>query len=508
MLIPMNVDGGGWDDKFINSTKLAILLILMFLDIGVIAWSTQLYIALAGKIVIYLILAFITQWVIRFLIFEEKYYYRMYKKMQQYKTSNPSVFWNIAMMKDTDDGAILVYSDGKVGILVRLERDTITGKQEAFRETHFDAISDFYRELNLKGLSYIQMNIMEVAGKDPRLAVLDKLVVNPDNKNISKLIESEVAYIKKITRATLFESDYVLIYTTDMNRSDTLISDAIDCIYKILEGGFIGYSILTSREILERVKEEYGVKYFDYTEATVNMYKNNGLSIPQAVSISGINYTSGKYQEVDNIGRKRLITLASYVDRGILKEGEWSVETALQGKIRKDKDKKEDLVGLEFIKEDKKSGNYIVDLDSEVFGYDPIDSDIPEDKSSIIEDILYPTDKKNDTNLTKETEIVSRKLGLIGSIKNKASKNEKEISSKDAFENEDYSTNNKNKKRKPKGKNKIEKESLVDVEKSDIHSANHFEKTEVSSNDIFNSKNNLEGELLVDDEEDDEIIDI
>lgn len=49
---------------------------------------------------------------------------------------------------------------------------------------------------------------MEKAGRDPRLANLDKLVYKCDNKNISGLIEEEIDGIKNITRNTLSESDY------------------------------------------------------------------------------------------------------------------------------------------------------------------------------------------------------------------------------------------------------------------------------------------------------------
>lgn len=406
MLIPMNVDSTGWDDKFINSTKLIILVVLMFVDVGTVAYLIDSFMPTSMKVIIVIGLIIMTQLVFRYFIFEEKYYYRMYKKMQQYKISNPSVFWNIAMMKDTDEGCIMVYADGKAGIMIRLERDTITGKPTSFKETHFDAVSDFYKELNLKGLHYIQMNIMEVAGKDPRLAVLDRLVLNPDNKNISKLVEAEVGYLKKVTRSTLYESDYVLVYTNDIDKRDTLISDSIDCVYKLLEGGFIGYSILTSREILDRVKDEYGVKYFDYTEATVNMYRNIGLSIPEAVAITSVEYTSGEVEEVDSMGRKRLNALTSYIERGVLKKGEWTVSRALQGEIRKDKNKK-DLVGFEDITGIREEArDYVIDLDKEVFDLyedDEQSSEYDEGKPSFIDELLYP-EQDNNENILDYTE--------------------------------------------------------------------------------------------------------
>lgn len=78
--------------------------------------------------------------VVRFVIFEEKFNYRMYKQMLEYEVSTPATFWDIVAIKNTEDGAILTYRDGKVAVMLKVDRDTITGKPREFKETHFDAI--------------------------------------------------------------------------------------------------------------------------------------------------------------------------------------------------------------------------------------------------------------------------------------------------------------------------------------------------------------------------------
>ena len=60
----------------------------------------------------------------------------MYKQLKESEITTPAIFWDIASIKDTIDGAILTYSDAKIGILLRIERDTITGKPPEFKETH------------------------------------------------------------------------------------------------------------------------------------------------------------------------------------------------------------------------------------------------------------------------------------------------------------------------------------------------------------------------------------
>ena len=403
MLIPMNVDGGNLDGKFLTSTKLCILFGIVFLDAGIVAWISQLYLGIAINIIVYVILFFLTQYIVRYFILEEKYYYRMYKKMEKYAVSNPSVFWGISSIRDTGDGAIMIYSDGKAGIMMRLDRDTITGKNSEFRETHFDSLSDFYKELNLKNLDYITISVMEPAGKDPRLVELDKLTVKSDNQNIRKLLEAEVGYIKTITRSTLFESDYVLILCNNIDRVDNLIHEALDCAYRLLEGGFVGYNILNASELIDRLKDEYGVKYFDYADATVNMYRNSGLNIGKALHICGVTYEDGTRDEVGNLENNRLDMLASYKNRGLLDGKDWTVRRTLRGNIIEDTNNVGDIVGYDKLASGEIAES-IHDIDVEIFGFDDwIDGD---SKSTFIEDILYP-----DNTSSKEKIRLGDRLG-------------------------------------------------------------------------------------------------
>lgn len=385
MLIPMNVEGGVWQDGFFNSTKGIAGIIMLFGTVGIAAWIHGLYVGWVLKLILFLIVLFIDQLILRYIIFEEKYYYRMYKKMKVYEVSTPAVFWNIAHMRDTDDGAVLMYGDGKVGIIMRMERDTITGKNNEFKEIHYDAISDFYKELNLRDLKFIQMNLMEQAGKDPRIQKLDELGARAKNPNISKIIDAQVGHIKKVTRATLFESDYFLIYTTDMNKSDVIASEAIDCVYKLMEGAFIGFEVLNGSQIIELIREQYGVKYFDSTEATVNMYKNFGMTIHRALDIKEVIYTDGSRDKLDADGNNRISMLTGYIKRGAIKPGEWSVRETLQGNmIKKNKKGDERITRFEDIlaKGKTRIENEQANMDDLLFGEIPNYTPISKDKDN------------------------------------------------------------------------------------------------------------------------------
>ena len=56
--------------------------------------------------------------------------------MKKYEISTPAIFWDIASIKETEEGAILIYSSSKIGVIFS-QRDTITGKEPEFKEYHY-----------------------------------------------------------------------------------------------------------------------------------------------------------------------------------------------------------------------------------------------------------------------------------------------------------------------------------------------------------------------------------
>ena len=150
IFMPMNVDGGNWSDSFFTSGKMATLIGMLVGAILVGMWMSDKQLGLQKTLLIIGVMFILYIELTRYVIFQEKYYYRMYIKMKQYQNPTPAVFWDIVSIRDTDDGAIMQYSDLKTAIMIRLERDTIVGRNADFREEHFDALSDMYKELNNK----------------------------------------------------------------------------------------------------------------------------------------------------------------------------------------------------------------------------------------------------------------------------------------------------------------------------------------------------------------------
>ena len=336
MFIPMNVEGGTWNEHFMTTTKLVSLAVSLAAGGLLVAWLKGRYADLSAYLILGGIYLFGLQLVIRYVVFEERFYHRMYKNLVESETTTPALFWDIASIKETDDGAVMTYADGKIGILVKIERDTITGKNKGFMEDHYDALSDFYKDITSKKYSFIQLNVMEQAGNDPRLTELDKLVNKNSNPNISNLMERQVGHIKNITHRTLYETDYVLIYTRDLTMNESIINESMDSLFTLLDGAFIGFGVLGSKDIVEFAKEHYGVKYFNYTEATISMFKNHGIKLEKPIQLTDIVYSNGEQQKMGSRELNIFNKLASRVLDGTLDINKVSIKDTLATKGNKE----------------------------------------------------------------------------------------------------------------------------------------------------------------------------
>ena len=336
MLMPINVEGGMYNEHFITTPKLITIVCILLALVYIIYTIYDGQYTFVGAIIVSGLWLFITQLCLRFIVFEERFYYRMYQELKKHEITSPALFWDVASIKDTDEGAIITYSDAKIGIMVKVERDTITGKNLEFKEAHYDAISDFYREVCFQKYSWVQMNIMEQTGKDPRLTELSKIVYKSDNPNIVKLMEMQVGHIKNITYSSLYESDYFLFYTSELSKMDSIISDITECMFKLLDGAFIGYTILSRSEINDFVKEEYGVNYFNSTEASLLMYGEEGNNIIP-FTISGLVWTDNEEQNFNNSEINKLKNITSGVIKETVSQSNISLKDTLYRKEEKSK---------------------------------------------------------------------------------------------------------------------------------------------------------------------------
>lgn len=330
MFIPMNVEGGGYDENFFSTPKLItagfLVLALVILIATLVSPDNRL--SVLGKVLVVLLYLFIASFVVRYVIFEERYYFKMYKKMLANQNPTTAVFWRIAAIRDTVRGGILRYSDGKYGAILKLERDSIIGKNSEFRESHFDALSDFYKELALRKLAFVQLNMMERADNDSRIPALDTLILNEPNANLKKVLQLELGYIKNRSRETLYETDYILVYTTKLERVDSLISDLQACASILLDGAYSGFEILGKREIIDLHKEIFGIGYFNLSEASINTFNEVGAK-KKAITLKALKLTNGRTVELTKRDTDIINRLLKRVEDGEVDISDISVLKAL-----------------------------------------------------------------------------------------------------------------------------------------------------------------------------------
>ena len=330
MFIPMNVEGGGYDENFFSTPKLitAGLLVLVLVILIATLASPDNRLSVLGKVLTILLYLFIASFVVRYVIFEERYYFKMYKKMLANQNPTTAVFWRIAAIRDTVRGGILRYSDGKYGAILKLERDSIIGKNSEFRESHFDALSDFYKEVALRKLAFVQLNMMERADNDSRIPALDTLILNEPNANLKKVLQLELGYIKNRSRETLYETDYILVYTTKLERVDSLISDIQACASILLDGAYSGFEILGQREIIDLHKEIFGIGYFNLSEASINTFNEVGAK-KKAITLKALKLTNGRTVELTKRDTDIINRLLKRVEDGEVDISDISVLKAL-----------------------------------------------------------------------------------------------------------------------------------------------------------------------------------
>ena len=330
MFIPMNVEGGGYDENFFSTPKLitvGLLVLVLVILIATLA-SPENRLSALGKVLAIVFYLFIASFVVRYVIFEERYYFKMYKKMLANQNPTTAVFWRIAAIRDTARGGILRYSDGKYGAILKLERDSIIGKNSEFRESHFDALSDFYKELALRKLAFVQLNMMERADNDSRIPALDTLILNEPNANLKKVLQLELGYIKNRSRETLYETDYILVYTTKLERVDSLISDIQACASILLDGAYSGFEILGQREIIDLHKEIFGIGYFNLSEASINTFNEVGAK-KKAITLKALKLTNGRTVELTKRDTDIINRLLKRVEDGEVDISDISVLKAL-----------------------------------------------------------------------------------------------------------------------------------------------------------------------------------
>jgi hypothetical protein len=283
IFLPINIDGVELADNFMTLPKLVALagigVFLALIIANVLSGGIN---ALVG----FGIWAILSSFVARYVIFEEKRYYKAYMQTKRIEVCTPAEFFHVTAVRETPGGAVIVYNGGYVGLLVKLERGTVIGRPDDFMGEHYDAMSETYRQLLRAGLRFIVFDMCESSGNESTVDALGRLTVNSSNRGINKLMELQIGYIKTLVNDTIYTRDYLLIYT-DSARVGTLIAESEDALRLSLEGAIDGYEILDQTGISAFVSEYFGVGFFSGADVL-----RRGV-IKKAFKVVGVEYDDG-----------------------------------------------------------------------------------------------------------------------------------------------------------------------------------------------------------------------
>ena len=182
----------------------------------------------------------------------------------------PAEFFKITAVRETSNGSVILFQNRQVGVLVRLERGTVVGRLNDFMGEHYDAMSEMFRALLRAKLKFLVMDVCESTGNESTVDALGRLTVNSTNKNINKLMELQVGYIKTLVNDTIYSKDYLLIYT-EASRVGTLIAEVEEALRMSMDGAIDGYEIMDQNGISAFVSEYFGVGYFSGEEYCVRV---------------------------------------------------------------------------------------------------------------------------------------------------------------------------------------------------------------------------------------------
>lgn len=293
MFIPTSIDRntGAEESKFSGGQIVALgaLLVCDVLTVLIMLGSTF---NSKFNAIVWVLFIIVNLIIIDRLVIGSNKYKKLLDEIDEYNGVVPSKLWDISNIDNHTDGSIVEFTDGRIGVYVKLDRDTLIGHSSEFKEEFYDNISDVYRELNEHNYKYVVMNIMSNAGKDKRIDELDKVVDSASRENaaLGELIQMQVEHIKKITENNLYEEEIMFISTENKVDRDNFLDDVIMILSKLIDTGYSGFTIMKEADIKEFAKYEFGVKDIDIDELE-NLALITDKDISGAVEIVNIERT-------------------------------------------------------------------------------------------------------------------------------------------------------------------------------------------------------------------------
>ena len=257
----------------------------------VVAVIVSLVIAIGGTILLLknndmsLILKFIiipSIWYIllvfnRYFVFKEIYFSDLYEDMLETdKKLNINTIWSIFEIEQNYP-YICYFSNGYKGIFVRMERDTITGKDNSAQYQHYEAVGQAYNLAHQLNMNIVNIDYMESIGNDTRLDKLYQDLVDVHNEDMKEMLIDIYDNLREQMQDVYSSTDVYLFLTRDTYGS--FIYNVQQVVGKMLGGNYLSYSILDRIGIGNICSALFNLEEFSVIQACNNIYDDTVTGI-------------------------------------------------------------------------------------------------------------------------------------------------------------------------------------------------------------------------------------
>lgn len=206
MLIPSNVAGEGYEEGASPKQAIAGGAVVLLWIVVIVAFKDKPNASeFKNWLIVIGALLLVSQFVIRYLIINEKYLMKQTALIDKMFNKVPADLWNVI---NIDDDGIIYYTDGRLGLIIAAEQATVIGRDSQFKEIHYSAISDFYKVLNQNNIAWTHINAMINAKTETRLLKLSEQLKQCQNSNIRKMCDQHFVYLRSLEERTLYEREY------------------------------------------------------------------------------------------------------------------------------------------------------------------------------------------------------------------------------------------------------------------------------------------------------------
>jgi len=272
--LPMNVEGATnakYTSKFWTTEKSMFVVAMIFwlIILSVLTVDTPAL----GKFFLFMLTFVGYFFLIRFVIFEERFKKQSYLRRKKYSNATSAINWGIMYINDTDLGASVGFAGGNIGCFIKLERGSIVGQPDNYLEVGADLFSEFLKSANAYGYKVKVCKIMDQASKDPRLQYLIDKCREEYNPALRSVLELNTGHMRRLSEYNYFDTDVILIYTKDSMKLNDIVRDALELTSPLLQGTYLTRKVMEESDIIDLHTQINAITYFDVLTAKNEMFE-------------------------------------------------------------------------------------------------------------------------------------------------------------------------------------------------------------------------------------------